>query len=67
MSKKNICDLVILVPHLGDGGTQKVVSTLANAWYKQGKKITVLTIYDHSDDYFLEPGVKRIMVIIIKQ
>jgi len=60
MSTKNICDLVMLVPHLGDGGTQKVVTTLANEWNKKGKKITVITIYDHSDDYVLEPGVKRI-------
>jgi len=54
------CDLVMLVPHLGDGGTQKVVTTLANAWNKKGQNITVVTIYDHSDAFTLDLGVKRI-------
>jgi len=56
------CDLVMLVPHLGDGGTQKVVTTLANAWNKKGKNITVVTIYDHSDEYILNQGIKRIKI-----
>jgi len=56
------CDLVMLVPHLGDGGTQKVVTTLANAWNKKGKNITVVTIYDHSDEYVLNQRIKRIKI-----
>lgn len=57
---KSKCDLVMLVPHLGDGGTQKVVTTLANEWNRRGKNITVVTIYDHKDDYMLDKGIKRI-------
>ena len=60
MSTNYNCDLVMLVPHLGDGGTQKIVTTLANAWDKKGKRITIVTIYDHSDEYILNSGVKRL-------
>jgi glycosyltransferase involved in cell wall biosynthesis len=60
VSNKNKCDLVMLVPHLGDGGAQKVVTTLANAWNGKGKNITVVTIYDHKDEYKLKRGIKRI-------
>jgi len=60
------CDLVMLVPHLGDGGTQKVVTTLANEWNKKGRNITLVTIYDHSDDYVLNAGIKRIKMNELK-
>jgi glycosyltransferase involved in cell wall biosynthesis len=36
-------DVVFVVPHMGQGGTQRVVSLVANAWSRQGKRICILT------------------------
>jgi len=55
-------DLVMICPHLGDGGSQRVVSTLANSWSQQGRKVCVITIYKHHDVYHLDPSIHRIRI-----
>jgi len=53
-------DLVIVTPHLGDGGAQRVITTLANAWSHQGRNVCVVTLDAQADSYHLDPGVVRI-------
>jgi hypothetical protein len=55
-------DLVIVCPHLGVGGVQRVVSTLANTWDEHGWKIYVLTLYKAERVYALADGVTYIPV-----
>jgi len=50
-------DLLLVCPHLGEGGVQRVVSILANAWSRQGRKVCVATLYEMEVAYQLEPGV----------
>lgn len=53
-------DLLIVCPHLGEGGVQRVVSILANAWSRQGRKVCVATLYEMEVAFELEPGVRLI-------
>jgi len=52
--------IVLVCPHLGDGGVQRVVTTLANAWNHSGRKVVVVTVFGAEDSYRLDPGVHRI-------
>ncbi len=49
--------LVLVCPHLGDGGVQRVVSTLANAWAARGRRVSIVTLYRHRVLYALDPRV----------
>ncbi len=61
MQKHNISnDRILICPHLGDGGTQRVLTTLANAWSRQGIKVTVITLYQATDCYQLDAEIQRI-------
>jgi len=51
-------DLLLVCPHLGDGGVQRVVSILANAWTHKGKQIGIVTVYDKEAIYELDSGVR---------
>ncbi len=53
-------DLLLVCDHLGDGGMQRVVSTLATAWSNQGRKISLVTLYEYVDFYKLDPSVCRV-------
>lgn len=55
-----LADLVIVCPHLGDGGAQRVITTLANAWSERGRGICVVTLDEQADSYRLDSGVVRI-------
>jgi glycosyltransferase involved in cell wall biosynthesis len=58
-------DLIMVLPHLGDGGAQRVVSTLANAWSRQGRRVCVITLFDEEDVYRLDPSVPRIRLNLV--
>jgi len=51
-------DLVLVCPHLGKGGVQHIVSTLANAWSHRGYRVAVATLYRDARAYDLGPGVR---------
>ena len=53
-------DVVLVCPHLGDGGTQRVVSVLADAWNQRGRRVCVVTLYNEPDFYRLPTGVLRV-------
>ena len=53
-------DVVLVCPHLGDGGTQRIVSVLATAWSQRGRRVCVVTLYNEPDFYGLPAGVLRV-------
>jgi len=53
------CDLLVVVPHLGAGGAQRVVSLLVNYWYDSGLRPAVLTLYGQADAHPLNPAIPR--------
>jgi len=55
-------DLTLICPHLGDGGVQRIVSTLANEWSRNGRRVSVITLYDEEAVYQLDAGVLFIRV-----
>jgi len=52
-------DILVVVPHLGAGGTQRVVSLLLNHWHAAGLRIALLTLFPNPDAYGLDPGIHR--------
>ena len=54
-------ELTLIIGDLGDGGAQRVVTTLANYWARNGRHIAVITLADPITDYFtLDPRVDRL-------
>ena len=52
--------LVMILPHLGVGGAQRVALTLANHWVEQGLDVHVVTTLEHKEDFYeLSPLIKR--------
>jgi GalNAc-alpha-(1->4)-GalNAc-alpha-(1->3)-diNAcBac-PP-undecaprenol alpha-1,4-N-acetyl-D-galactosaminyltransferase len=61
-------ELVFVISDLGSGGAQRVLTTLANAWAEQGRRIGVITLADESSDFFrLHPAIQRIVIGGIRQ
>jgi len=55
-------DALIVCLDLGDGGAQRVVSTLANCWSQEGRKVCVVTLTDKEEPYQLHPSIQRIRI-----
>ncbi len=55
-------DLILVCNSLDAGGIERVVSTLANAWNRQGRNICVVTLHDRRRFYPLDPGVQHLIV-----
>ena len=52
--------LVMILPHLGAGGAQRVAVNLANYWAEQGLQVFVVTTLEHKADFYaLSPLVQR--------
>jgi GalNAc-alpha-(1->4)-GalNAc-alpha-(1->3)-diNAcBac-PP-undecaprenol alpha-1,4-N-acetyl-D-galactosaminyltransferase len=52
--------MVFILADLESGGTQRVVTSLANYWADQGRDISVITFSDPESDFFkLSPEVQR--------
>ncbi len=55
--------LVIVLPHLGVGGAQRVAVCLAGYWAERGHEITIVTTIEGKDDFYPLPhDIKRIRV-----
>ena len=53
--------LAFVISSLGGGGAERVLTTLANHWAREGHDITILTFQPPSpDDYVLEPSITRV-------
>lgn len=55
-------DLILVCNSLDAGGIERVVSTLANAWNRQGRNICVVTLHDRRRFYSLDAGVQHVIV-----
>lgn len=54
-------DLLIVIPHLGPGGAQRVASLLANHWQLGDRRVGLVTLYDEPPDaHELSPDIVRL-------
>ncbi len=54
------CDVALVISDLGGGGAQRVATTLANAWAREGRRVAVLTLAaPETDLFFVDPSVAR--------
>ncbi len=53
-------DLLVVMPHLGAGGAQRVVTLLLNHWHRQGLHTTLITLFPMADAFALDPGIERL-------
>jgi glycosyltransferase involved in cell wall biosynthesis len=59
-------DILLVISHLDRGGSQRVLTTLANAWTRRGQKVSILTFEGTEGDFFpLSPEIERIVVPFI--
>ncbi len=58
--------IALVIPSLGCGGAERVISVLANAWVRRGNQIVLLTFDDGTDPPFypLEPRIQRLPLAI---
>lgn len=55
--------LALVLANLDCGGTQRVVSMMANSWSAEGHDVSVVTLADRSSDFFrLDSGVRRLAI-----
>lgn len=52
-------DILIVLPHLGRGGTQKVVAAVASRWAEQGLNVSVATLWSREEAHRLAEPVTR--------
>ena len=56
-------DVLIVIPHLGPGGAQRVASLLANHWQRGDRRVGLLTLYDEPPDaQDLNPDIVRLSI-----
>ena len=55
-------ELILICNSLDAGGIERVVSTLANEWSRQGRKICVITLHDLRRFYALDPAIRHIII-----
>lgn len=60
--------IAMIISSLGAGGSEKVLSMMANYWAGRGQEVAVVTIASSDLDFFeLHPGVRRIALGLITQ
>jgi glycosyltransferase involved in cell wall biosynthesis len=52
-------DLLVVIPHFGPGGAQRVVSLLVRHWQAKGVRIGVATLFSEPDAHALPAGICR--------
>lgn len=56
-------DVALVISDLGRGGTQRVLTNLANLWSQSGVEVSVITLQRRDQDFFqLSPSVQRIEI-----
>ena len=54
--------MILVCNSLDAGGIERVVSTLANEWSRQGRRVSVVTFHDRKRFYTLEPDVHHVVL-----
>jgi glycosyltransferase involved in cell wall biosynthesis len=68
MTSEQQAAVMLVIADMGSGGSQHVVSQLANHWVKQGRQISLLTFTDRRRDFFkVDDNVQRISIDGIKE
>jgi len=52
-------DRLVVIPHLGAGGAQRVATLLLNRWQDNGIRCAVITLFPAQDAYRLHPDIER--------
>jgi glycosyltransferase involved in cell wall biosynthesis len=52
-------DRLVIIPHIGAGGAQRVATLLLNHWQSQGIRCAVITLFPAEDAYQLDPAILR--------
>jgi GalNAc-alpha-(1->4)-GalNAc-alpha-(1->3)-diNAcBac-PP-undecaprenol alpha-1,4-N-acetyl-D-galactosaminyltransferase len=55
-------DLILVCNSLDAGGIERVVSTLANEWSRQGRKVCVVTMHDRRRFFALDAAVYHVVI-----
>ena len=59
-------DVALVISDLHGGGTQRVLSTLANTWSKKGLRLCVITFSEPiTDKYVLHPNITRVSLSLL--
>lgn len=65
---RKVKTVVFVIAHMGPGGAQKVLATIANAWNKLGYKVEVLCLRPHQQSaHNLSPNIKQRVLFEKKQ
>lgn len=54
--------LLFYINSLYGGGAERVIANLANQFYQNGHNVCVVTTFEKNTEYYLEHGVKRIIL-----
>lgn len=55
-------ELILVCNSLDAGGTERVVSTLANEWSRRGRKVCVVTLHDRQRFYALDAAIHHVVI-----
>ena len=50
--------ITFVVVQLSNGGAERVTSILANHFYEQGYRVTVITLEEAPIDYYIHDGIE---------
>jgi glycosyltransferase involved in cell wall biosynthesis len=52
-------DLLVVIPHMGAGGAQRVASLLTHHWQERGVRIAIITLFPEPDAHRLHAEIRR--------
>jgi glycosyltransferase involved in cell wall biosynthesis len=59
-AKSHFTNLAVVCNTTRCGGVYRVASTLCNTWSRQGRKVSLIALYDYESFFHLEPSVQRV-------
>ncbi|MBX7246494.1 MAG: glycosyltransferase family 4 protein [Candidatus Sumerlaeaceae bacterium] len=60
--------LTLVIATLGSGGAERVLTTLANHWERNGHEITIITLSGIGNDFYsLEPAIQRVGLDVMSE
>jgi len=65
--KSDSADLAVVCNTTRCGGVYRVAATLCNTWSRQGRKVSLIALYDYQSFFHLEPSIERIDALTFQQ